>query len=81
MKVEFDLPEFEKELSINIIIRKDGEVVLSTSSSSDNLTNVPKVIPLSTKKEEKQNEDIPPTTPIKSVQEKSSGNMMDADIF
>lgn len=27
MKIEFDLPKFEKEISINIVIRKDGEVV------------------------------------------------------
>ena len=33
MKIEFDLPNFEKELNINIIIRKDGEVVYSASSS------------------------------------------------
>jgi len=37
MKIEFDLPEFDKELNINIIIRKDGEVVYSTSSPSGNL--------------------------------------------
>lgn len=33
MKIEFDLPNFEKELNINIVIRKDGEVVYSASSS------------------------------------------------
>lgn len=34
MKIEFDLPKFEKEISINIIIRKDGEVVETYSESS-----------------------------------------------
>lgn len=27
IKIEFDLPEFKNELQINIVIRKDGEVV------------------------------------------------------
>ena len=27
MKIEFDVPNFEKELEISIVIRKDGEVV------------------------------------------------------
>lgn len=34
MKIEFDLPKFEKEISINIVIRKDGEVVETFSESS-----------------------------------------------
>lgn len=34
IKFEIDLPEFEKELSINLIIRRDGEVLFSTSSPS-----------------------------------------------
>ena len=32
MKIEFDVPNFEKELEINIIIRKDGEVVCKTAA-------------------------------------------------
>lgn len=36
MKIEFDVPYFEKELSINIILRKDGEVVATTSPSAFN---------------------------------------------
>lgn len=34
MKIEFDLPKFEREISINIIIRKDGEVVETFGESS-----------------------------------------------
>ena len=34
MKIEFDLPKFEKEININIIIRKDGEVVETINESS-----------------------------------------------
>lgn len=33
MKIEFDLPEFEKEIKVEIIIRKDGEVVYTSSST------------------------------------------------
>ena len=36
MKIEFDLPEFEKEISVNIIIRKDGEVVVSNTITRAN---------------------------------------------
>lgn len=36
MKIEFDLPEFEKEIKVEITIRKDGEVVCSTTSSPTN---------------------------------------------
>ena len=34
MKIEFDIPEFKRELKIEITIRRDGEVVYSASSSS-----------------------------------------------
>ena len=34
IKFEIDLPEFEKELSINVTIHRDGEVVYTTTSSS-----------------------------------------------
>ena len=33
IKVEFDIPNFEKELSINVVIKKDGEVVYTTTPS------------------------------------------------
>ena len=39
MKIEFDLPKFEKEISINIIIRKDGEVVETFNESSASPTS------------------------------------------
>ena len=32
MKIEFDVPKFEKEMSVTIIIRKDGEVVCNTTT-------------------------------------------------
>lgn len=38
VKFEVEIPNFEKELSINITIRRDGEVFYSTSSPSmDNI--------------------------------------------
>lgn len=42
IKFEIDLPEFEKELSINVTIHRDGEVVYTTTSSPsvDNTTNL-----------------------------------------
>ena len=33
VKFEVDIPDFEKEISINIIIRKDGEVLYNSSTS------------------------------------------------
>lgn len=39
MKFEVDIPEFDKEININITIKKDGEVVTKTTSplNSSNL--------------------------------------------
>ena len=34
LKIELDLPNFEKEININITINKDGEVVYKTTTSS-----------------------------------------------
>ena len=34
IKFEVDIPDFEKELNINIVLKKDGEVVESISSPS-----------------------------------------------
>lgn len=31
MKIELDLPEFKEELKIEIVIRKDGEVVVNSA--------------------------------------------------
>ena len=47
MKIEFDIPEFEKELSVSIVIRKDGEVVCEKTASPSTETDV-------TKKKEKK---------------------------
>ena len=64
MKIEFDVPNFEKELEISLVTRKDGEVVCkATPPDSGTIT----------KKEE-----------VVSKQpsgKKSTGNLMDSDIF
>lgn len=90
LKLEIDIPNFEKELSINIIIRKDGEVVYNTTSSpSTGLVD-------NTKKEEnnllefgdKHKTDLDPSkeldqkTTTKATRKKKSfgGNMMDLEI-
>lgn len=38
VKVELDIPEFKKELKIEITIKKDGEVVCTTSPDNGRLT-------------------------------------------
>ena len=46
LKIELDLPEFEKELNINITIKKDGEVVYSATvmeKIEDLLENLEKI--------------------------------------
>lgn len=47
IKLEIDIPEFEKELNINVTIRRDGEVLLSTSSPSMGNSEREKEIPRS----------------------------------
>lgn len=39
IKFEIDLPEFNKELNISLTIRKDGEVIYTTSSSSTDVNS------------------------------------------
>ena len=36
IKIEFDLPEFKDNLELNILIKRDGEVIATSSSSSVN---------------------------------------------
>ncbi len=40
MKIEFDIPEFKRELKIEITIRRDGEVVYSASSDAEKIPAV-----------------------------------------
>ena len=63
IKIELELPEFEKELSISVVLKKDGEIVSTFSSP----------LPEKITKEKPQSEEVKPKTSKK----KSSGNMMD----
>ncbi len=80
IKLELDIPDFEKELNVNITLKKDGVVVDSVETTSSSLSgNIP-----SFPKPEKQKNVI--TTPKaqtkvtpKSVTPIGGGNMMNID--
>lgn len=40
IKLNLELPEFEKELSVSVTLRKDGEVIHTSSSSPGVITEV-----------------------------------------
>ena len=67
IKIEFDLPEFEKELNISVTLRKDGEVITTSSSS-------PKVKTEVSSWKQKPEEEIVTQIPSKKS---AGGNMMD----
>lgn len=52
IKFEVDIPDFEKEISINVVIKKDGEVAYSTTSSPSTTTSTTTSKARSTKKNE-----------------------------
>ena len=70
LKIELDLPEVEKELNINITIKKDGEVVYSASSPSGNVEI----------KEMVKEEPAPKTKKKSSGKAASGGNFMNLDL-
>lgn len=72
LKIELELPEFEKELNINITIKKDGEVVYTASSPSGDVN-------VSEPKEEPKEKE--PTKKKKTTTPKSKGgNFMNLDL-
>ena len=80
MKIEFEIPEFEKELNINITIKKDGEVVCNTSASPtliNSTTPFPKPVKEKKKVENKSPEQNTPNT--KPAGKPVGGNLMDMD--
>ena len=92
MKIEFDLPKFEKEISINIIIRKDGEVVETFSKSSASpSTDMAEFVAglqkqnagesIGTKVADKKVKELPEDSVIKPKGNTSSGNFMDPSLF
>ena len=71
MKIEFDLPNFENEFSISVVLKKDGEaisVVSSPQGASVSAPELKKEIP-SEKKTSKN-----------STKKSGGGNMMDITI-
>lgn len=87
MKIEFDLPKFEKEININIIIRKDGEVVETiTKSSTSPITNDSSIITGSQKAVDSLGagtviNQSSASTPKQRKSNSVSGNMMDPSLF
>lgn len=89
IKFEIDLPEFEKELSINVTIHRDGEVVYTTTTSSssvDKSNNTNLLSSLGSKPEQekcisvdgdKQKEEKPKKALTTS---RRGGNLMNLDI-
>lgn len=83
IKIEFDCPDFKEELNINIVIRKDGEVVKVENKSTfatpplnpDN--GVQQLLEVSTvdKKASSKKKDSSGTTT-----KKRSGNMMGLEL-
>ena len=69
LKIELDLPEFEKEIYINITIKKDGEVVYTASSPSSNGDTV----------EEKKIES-PKSSKKSTTKKNSGGNFMNLEL-
>lgn len=67
IKIEFDLPEFEKELNISVTLRKDGEVITTSSFSPEVKTET------SSWKQTPEEEIVTQIPSKKSV----GGNMMD----
>ena len=79
IKIEFELPEFDNELSVSLTIHKDkeGGVKLNTSSSPMNIkTEIVEDKPVFGKTE---NKEIPPTTTIPKRSGRG-GNMMGIEI-
>ena len=75
IKFELDIPDFEKEISINVVIKKDGEVAYTTSASSPSKPTETTVV------RKKKNTDEPITPPTKNGGGCgfSGGNMMNID--
>lgn len=54
IKINLELPEFDKELSISVTLRKDGEVIKTSSSSPGVITEVLGTPPPKTEKVNKK---------------------------
>jgi len=68
IKIELELPEFEKELVVSVTLKRDGEVTYVSSPSSDVKTEVRQEKPV-------WRQDVPKNTSGSSWS--NGGNMMD----
>ena len=73
IKFELDIPDFEKEISINVVIKKDGEVAYTTSASSPSKPTETTVV------RKKKKTDEPITPPNGGGCGFIGGNMMNID--
>ena len=83
IKIEFDCPDFKEELNINIVIRKDGEVVKVENKStfatpplnSDNRVQQSLEVSTVDKKASSKKKD-----PLETTTKKRGGNMMGLEL-
>lgn len=73
IKLEIDIPDFDREINIELTIRKDGEVIYKTSPSKQ--VEKSSNISLDKKVEQKVEKMTPPT----SNKGKLGGNLMNLD--
>lgn len=71
IKFEVDIPDFENELQINIVLKKDGEVIDKKTSSSI----PPRSIETKSEKKPVKKSTTKPTSSLLG-----NGNMMDLDV-
>lgn len=89
IKIDLDLPEFKDELQINIVIKKDGEVIcnanndLGTNNSEVNAlqpSSLSKIADEESKKsKKKETSEIKEEKPAKK--KAVGGNFMNSDLF
>lgn len=73
IKIQLELPEFEKELNVSVTLKKDGEVITTSSSSPEVKTEI-------SDSGNAWKQFAEPVKEEKTRNKKSSGNMMDISI-
>ena len=89
IKIEFELPEFQSELTVSVTLRRDGETIVVSPSSTEGVTTVldsgnawkqgfgaPIAAPVSMDAPKKKTVTKKSSTP-KGPSDGTSGNMMD----
>lgn len=73
IKIQLELPEFEKELNVSVTLKKDGEVITTSSSFPEVKTEI-------SDSGNAWKQFAEPVKEEKTRNKKSSGNMMDISI-